>query len=143
MEQEIKSINDSKKLVLIIEDDYFIQDLYQSFLESSGLDVICSSDGKDGFEQAVAKIPNVILLDIMLPTMNGIEVIKLLKITPQTKQIPVILITNLGHQDIINTALKLGAQGYLLKVRCSPEQLVSTVMLFINNPDYKMNLTIS
>ena len=142
-DQDTKSMSDGKKTVLVIEDDYFIQDLYQSFLETAGLNVICSSDGKNGYEQAVSKNPNVILLDIMLPTMNGIEVLKLLKSNLLTKKIPVILITNLGHQDIINSALDIGAQGYLLKVRCSPEQLVSTVAIFINHPEYKMDLVTS
>ncbi len=134
---------EEKKHVLIIEDDFYIQDLYKDFLELAGYSIQVCNNGEEGYKLAVATQPSVILLDIMLPKINGIEVIRLLKNNNDTKNIPIVLITNLGHQDIINAAITMGAQGYLLKVRCSPEQLVSTVAHFIDDPNYIMISSLS
>lgn len=126
------------KKILLIEDEFFILDLYQRILESHGFEVLTAVDGEQGLEQANLG-PDLILLDIMLPKFNGLQVLTKLKSQTQTQNIPVILITNLGQESIIKEAYNCGAQGYLLKVNLNPKDLVEHVNNFLNNPNLKMD----
>lgn len=128
-----------KPKILLIEDEYFISDLYKHILEDGGFEVSSAIDGPTGLELA-KQMPNLILLDIMLPKMNGVEVLTKLKNDPQTLGIPVVLVTNLGQAGIIKESFNVGAQGYLLKMSLTPEQLVNTAKMFISNPQMKMDL---
>jgi DNA-binding response OmpR family regulator len=130
----------SQNKILIIEDDFYIQDIYKNYLEEAGFDVTVSVDGQQGLKQATAIKPAVILLDIMLPVMNGVTVLKMLKEDSVTSKIPVVLITNLGQRDVIVDAFNHGAQGFLLKVRCDQDTLLNTVREYIKNPKFKMDL---
>lgn len=124
--------------ILIIEDEYFISDLYKKILEEAGFEVITAVDGDQGLQKARLN-PDLILLDIMLPGLNGLELLQKLKSEETIKNIPVILITNLGQANIIKEAFDLGAQGYLLKVRLKPQDLVEQVKAFLANPNFKMD----
>lgn len=125
--------------VLLIEDDVFISDLYKRILLQSGINVLTALNGADGINLAQQK-PDLILLDIMMPKMHGIDVLKSLKADPVTKDIPIILLTNLGNERIIKQAFDMGVQGYFLKLKISPYDLVEQVKEFINNPDKKMDI---
>lgn len=127
------------KKVLLIEDEYFIVELYQRILQNAGIGVIQATDGEEGVKLAQNR-PDLILLDIMLPKLNGIGVLKKLKASAQTSDIPVVLLTNLGQAAIIKTAFKIGAQGYLLKVSLTPEELVSKVKEFLGDPLLQMDI---
>jgi DNA-binding response OmpR family regulator len=130
-------MDDSRKKILLIEDELSINDLYKRVLEHAGFEVIVAFDGIQGLALAQNK-PDVILLDIMLPKMNGIEVLKQIKLLEGTKRIPVVLISNLGQTEVIEKAYQLGAQGYILKMRINPGQLVEFVNLFLKDPNYIM-----
>lgn len=130
---------DQFKKVLLIEDELFIRDLYQHILEGAGIRVEVADDGKQGIAKAKEGSINLILLDIMLPQLNGIQVLKKLKEDPKTSKIPVVLLTNLGQASVIKTAYDLGAQGYLLKVRMRPQDLIQCVRDYFYNPNLKMN----
>jgi CheY-like chemotaxis protein len=123
--------------ILLIEDEFAINDLYRQVLENAGFEVTAVFDGIQGLAAAQNK-PDLILLDIMLPKMNGIEVLQRLKSLELTKNIPVILLTNLGQPNIVEEAYGLGAQGYILKVRINPGQLVEYARKFVADPNYKM-----
>jgi CheY-like chemotaxis protein len=125
--------------ILLIEDEFYIRDLYKGILESGGFELELAMDGSDGLQKAQA-LPKLILLDIMLPGINGLEVLKTLKLDPRTKDIPVVLVTNLGQEDVIKEAFDLGAQGYLLKVNLTAQELVKIVKQFLDNPTFKMNV---
>lgn len=121
------------KKVLLVEDDYFISDLYTRSLEKAGFVVDYAKDGQEGLEKSV-NLPDIILLDIMMPKMNGLQVLEHLKKNPQTCNIPVLLLTNLGQSDVIKKAYNLGAQGYLMKVKLDIKNLINYVNEFIYNP---------
>ena len=103
------------KKVLIVEDDSILQKAMQEFLIADGFEVSVASDGEEGLRFARAKNPDLILLDIILPKINGFEVLKELKGDLQTQKVPIILLTNLGGMDDVEKALELGASTYLVK----------------------------
>lgn len=127
------------KTILIVEDEPFISDLYKRILSQAGFNILTALDGEEAIILA-RKVPSVILLDVMLPKKHGIDILRDLKTDPQTQKVPVILLTNLGQEDIIKTAFSLGAQGYILKMKISPYELVEKVKEFIDNPKTVMNL---
>lgn len=129
----------AKKHVLLIEDEFFIADLYKNILTNAGFEVALAQDGDAGLKLAQG-MPKLILLDIMLPKVNGVKILSLLKSDEKTRHIPVILLTNLGQADVIQEAFKIGAQGYLLKMHLNPADLVKYVNDFIANPNLKMDV---
>lgn len=123
--------------VLIIEDEMFVRELYQRVLSQNGIEVLVAADGEKGLVMAKEQ-PNLILLDIMMPGINGIQVLERLKADQNLKDIPVVLLTNLGQQTIIRKALDMGASGYLMKVRLTPYQVLAHVKEFLQNPSLKI-----
>ena len=132
-------INIKPKTILLIEDEFYIADLYKNILQKAGFDVELAQDGDSGLKMAQSK-PDLILLDIMLPKINGLMILSSLKLNPETKSIPIILLTNLGQADIIKQAFTMGASGYLLKMSLKPNDLVKYVNEFIANPDTQMDI---
>ena len=120
------------KKVLIIEDDIPIQELYCRVFTKHNWRVICAVTGAEAFKKAKNIKFNMILLDIMLPDKNGVDVLKDIraKKSPWVKT-PVFMLTNLGQPSIIKESLKRGAQGYLLKARLLPKQIVEKVEDFL------------
>ncbi len=120
------------KSILIIEDDLFIKELYQRQLSKAGFEVDTAEDGTRGLVKASEKSWSLILLDIMLPEINGLDVLRTLKSKPETKNIPVILLTNLGQDSLIKEAFDIGAEAYLIKSAYTPKQVVEEVKEFFN-----------
>ena len=118
--------------ILIIEDDYFIRELYERQLKKKGYEVVAAADGAEGLVKAAEVKPRLILLDIMLPKLNGLDLLGTLKAKPETSEIPVVLLTNLGQESVIKEGFKLGAKGYLIKSAYTPEQIISEVESFLN-----------
>lgn len=125
--------------ILIIEDDYFIRELYERQLKKRGYDVVAAADGAEGLVKAAEVTPNLILLDIMLPKLNGLDLLGTLKAKPETKDIPVVLLTNLGQESVIKEGFKLGAKGYLIKSAYTPEQIISEVESFLHEGETPQN----
>lgn len=113
--------------VLIIEDDYFIRDLYQRQLQKEGYTVDTAPDGAEGLVQASNLKPDLILLDIMLPKLNGLDLLRTLRSKDETKNIPVLLLTNLGQESVMKEGFQLGAEGYLIKTSYTPSQVVDEI----------------
>lgn len=126
------------KKILLIEDDYFINQLYMRVLKQAGYDMVLAADGLEGIRLADGSF-NLILLDVMLPKMDGINVLKKLKENPLTKKVPVILLTNLGQGTIINTAFEIGVSGYLLKMSLTPYEMAEKIKPFLDNPSFQMD----
>ncbi len=120
------------KKILLIEDDKFIFDLYKRVLTQAGYEVMVAQDGEEGIKMAQNQKFDLILLDIMLPKKNGVEVLRDLKGNDLTKNIPVMVLSNLGQEDIIKDCLSLGAVGYLLKVEHLPQEVVGRINEFFN-----------
>jgi CheY-like chemotaxis protein len=113
--------------VLIIEDDPLIQRLYQKVFSFEKYEVETATDGQEGWEKAQSSNPSVILLDIMMPKLNGLEVLEKLKANSKTKRIPVIVLTNLSGQVDAETALKRGAAKYIIKSEHEPKEIANMV----------------
>ncbi|MCA9392464.1 response regulator [candidate division WWE3 bacterium] len=112
------------KTVLLIEDEIYLNDLYKMTLEADGYTVLAAYDGEQGVEQA-NNHPDIIYLDIMLPKINGIDVLKKLKENDATKDIPVVILSNLGQESIVQQALTLGAKEYVIKLQIEPADLAT------------------
>lgn len=117
----------AKQKILIVEDDTALLNLYNRKFSVSGFEVFTAEDGEEGLKQAEKCLPNVILLDIMLPVMNGFEVLKNLKKNNSTKNIPVVILSNYGEMPHITEGLMDGAIEYLIKVEHTPEEVLEVV----------------
>ena len=113
--------------VLLVEDDAFLTNIYQTKFEMEGFKVSVADNGESGLADAKKKKPDVILLDILLPKMDGFMVLEKLKADETLKGIPVILLTNLGQKDDVEKGLQLGAVDYLIKAHFKPSETVEKV----------------
>src|SRR3989338_1842431 len=121
-----------KKKILLIEDDQDLAELYDEVL-SAKFDVEIAYDGQEGLQQA-RKRPDLILLDILLPSMNGFELLKQLKKDKATADIPVIVLTNLGSKHVDDDkklALLLGAEDYLVKTYHQPQEILEKISVYL------------
>jgi len=121
----------SKVKILLIEDDSFLASMYVTKLNLEGFEVNVAGDGEKGLEMVQNELPTLILLDIILPKMSGFDVLKDLKMDKRTKDIPVILLTNLGQREDVQKGLKLGAKDYLIKAHFMPSEVVEKIKKFI------------
>lgn len=123
--------------VLVVEDDAFLAGMYVTKLNLEGFDVEVADDGEQGFKLALEVKPRIILLDIILPKMSGFDVLKDLKKDPKTKDIPVILLTNLGQREDVKKGLELGAVDYLIKAHFMPSEVVEKIKKLLGNGSQK------
>lgn len=123
---------DDKKRILIIEDEDDIRILYSEVLREAGFEVIEASNGATGLERALENGWDLLLLDIMLPGMDGVTVLKKIKEKEELKAKPTVLLTNLGSENIIKECFSLGADGYLIKAEITPDRVVSEVTSFFD-----------
>lgn len=113
--------------ILLVEDELFIADLYAYQLRKSGFQVNIAGDGLNGLKALNQEVFDLLLLDIMLPGMNGIEMLKTFRNQHPDSKMAVLLLTNYGPDDVINEVLPLHVQGYLLKASYTPERIVEEV----------------
>lgn len=116
-----------EKKVFIVEDDSFIAGLLGQGMEKYGWKVTMDNTGKTAFDQIKTVKPDVAILDIMLPGMDGLEILALLKQDPATKDIPVIMLSNLSEPTQIKKATSLGAAKFLIKATLSIDAIVAEV----------------
>lgn len=124
--------------ILIIEDDPDQVLMYTVNFKGSGFDVLSAMTGDDGIKQAVEHQPTVILLDIHMEDRSGLDVLRELKSTDSTKQIPVIVFTNFGKTNFEESAMKLGAEKFIVKMKRPPRLIVKDVQELLGNPDLKV-----
>lgn len=115
------------KKILIVEDDSFISDMYKAKLEYLGYDIKIAENGKVGLELATSFNPDLILLDIVMPEKDGFELLSDLKKDEKLKDLPVILLTNLGRREDIEKGFKMGANDYIIKAHFTPQEVVEKV----------------
>jgi len=113
--------------ILFVEDESAAQKSLGRTLESKGYKVISALDGESGLMLAKEAKPALILLDLILPKMDGFEVLERLKQAPETKDIPVIILTNLERMEDVEKALGLGAKIYLTKANYTLEEIVEKI----------------
>lgn len=119
--------------ILLVEDTEFISFLYKRQLEKAGLKTDICATGKETFTALDKHTYHLILLDMLLPDMNGMDILKRLKSNEKTKNIPVLLLSNLGQDNIIEQSQTLGAVGYLVKNDYSPDEIVQKVKDILAN----------
>lgn len=119
--------NRTKPIILLVEDDTFLAGMYVTKLTMEHYQVELATDGEAGLKKAEAVVPDLILLDILLPKMNGFDVLRRLKAQPELRHIPVILLTNLGQRGDVNEGLDLGAVDYLIKAHFMPSEVVGKI----------------
>lgn len=113
--------------ILIVEDDPLMSRMYQKIFKFEGYDVDFAADGEEGLDKIRSTKPTLILLDIMMPKINGLEVLTKIKQDPETKAIPVIMLTNLAGTQDAEAALTKGAVKYIIKSENEPKQVVNMV----------------
>lgn len=118
---------DDTKRVLYVEDEKFFGDTLNKLLTHSGYTVMVAEDGEKGLELAKSFAPHLILLDIILPKVDGKEVLKTLKADPTTKQIPVIVLSNLNSEDDVKKMTELGALHFYVKAMTLPTSILAAV----------------
>ena len=123
------SLKDKKEgaHVLIVEDDVFLAEIYQKKFEMEGFKVSTANNGEKGLSDIQKKKPDIVLLDILLPKLDGFAVLEELKKDPAVKDVPVILLTNLGQKDDVQRGLDEGASDYLIKTHFKPSEVVDKV----------------
>ena len=119
---------EKKDRILLIEDDSFLVEMYTTKFELEGFEVISAEDGKKGLDLALQEKPEIILLDILMPKMDGFAVLEALKKDKTTLNIPVVLLTNLGQKDDVKKGFEKGAVGYLIKAHFMPSEVVDKIM---------------
>lgn len=116
-----------KSVVILIDDDKWITDLYGEKLQEEGFDIFCANNGKDGVKLIDLYKPDLILLDVVMPGGDGFYVLKQIKNKEETKNIPVIVLTNLSNTSDRKMAESLGAEFYLIKVDHTPKQVAEKI----------------
>jgi len=115
------------KKILFIEDESSLQKTFGDILEKNNCKIVSALDGEIGLRLSKSEKPDLILLDIILPKVNGLEVLKALKEDGETKDIPVIVLTNLDNIENINKVIELGATSYLVKTEYTIEEVMGKI----------------
>jgi DNA-binding response OmpR family regulator len=110
--------------ILIIEDDEFLLRMYSSKLEMEGYEIITATDGERGLKSVIKEKPDLILLDLLLPKKDGFQVLKEVRENQATKEIPVIVLTNLSQKKDIDRCYSLGISDYLIKAHFIPSEVI-------------------
>ncbi len=113
--------------ILIVEDDPIISEMYHSAFAFDNLEVKTAADGEVGFAAVKSWKPTVVLLDIMMPKMNGLQVLEAMKSNDDLKNIPVIILTNLSDKKDAEAALSRGAVKYIVKAEHTPKEVTDLV----------------
>ncbi len=116
----------AKKRIILVDDDPSIVELFHDILEGHGYQVTTFQRGWEALQAVSREHPDLIILDIMMPRVNGYEVCQILKENPKTKSIPVIFLTALSHQEALRLAAEGGADDFLVKP-CTPDRLIRHV----------------
>ena len=115
------------KKILIVEDDKFLRELIAQKLIKEGYEITETVNGEEGIKAIEKEKPDLVLLDLILPGINGFEVLSRMKADPILAEIPVIILSNLGQKDDIERGLKMGAVDYLIKAHFTPGEIIDKI----------------
>ncbi len=118
--------------IMVIEDDKFLLKAYEIKFKQSNISAILAKDGATGLSLAEKESPSLIILDLMLPKMNGFEVLEKLKRSETLKNIPVIAVSNLGQKKDMDRAMELGAKEYLIKTNFSLDEIIEKIKKYLD-----------
>ena len=124
-------MENAAKTILLVEDDETLRDMYTLKIEAEGYKLLTAADGEVGLALALANHPDVILLDIMMPKMDGFAVLTELKKDEAFKQTPILMLSNLGQQADVDKGKQLGANDYVVKASMTPTQVVAKIKSYL------------
>jgi len=119
-----------KKVVLIVDDDIIILNLYERMFKNKGMDVHVAKDGEEGLEMIRKEHPDFVVLDIRMPKLDGIEVLKKVREDEEFKDTPILMLTNFDLREYREEVEKLGAVDFLIKTGIKPSEIVKRVVDF-------------
>ena len=122
-----KTMPETSRRILLAEDDRLLRKAAEATLKRKGFTVFTAEDGEEAFRVAKAELPDLVLLDLIMPKRQGFDVLRDLKGCPETARIPVIVLSNLGQERDIQQAMEYGAVAYYVKANLSLEGLVKRV----------------
>lgn len=117
--------------ILLVEDDPFLIDIYTTKLKEAGFEVVVADDGKKAVAMAQKEKPDLIVLDIVLPHVDGWEVLRQIKADAQLADTKVLILSNLGQKEEMGKGFRLGAAGYLIKAHYTPSQVADEIKKMI------------
>jgi len=130
MEKERQTSNEAKN-ILLVEDDALLVDIYSTKLQLSGFKVRVVDNGDKVFAAVREKKPDLVLLDIVLPHMDGWDILQRLNTMDEMKDVPIVILSNLGQKEEVEKGLRLGAAKYLIKAYYTPSEIVKEVIKFV------------
>jgi len=119
------------KKILIIEDDEFFRELIAKKLHNSGFEFSMSINGRDGIEKVKEEKPGLVFLDVLLPDVDGFEVLSKIREDKEISSTPVIILSNLGQKEDLDRGLKLGATDYLIKAQIDIDEIIEKIKKYI------------
>ncbi|TSC72841.1 MAG: two-component system, OmpR family, response regulator RpaB [Parcubacteria group bacterium Gr01-1014_38] len=117
----------SKGNILLVEDDAFVASMYQTKLSMLGYTIRVASDGEEGWRMLTSEPPDLLLLDVVLPKRDGFEILAAVRKDPKLKDLPILLLTNLGQKPDVQRGLELGANDYIIKAHFTPSEVVEKI----------------
>jgi DNA-binding response OmpR family regulator len=120
--------------VLIIEDDPLIVKIYSTRLKADGYDVVSAENGEEGIVAALRDKPDLIILDVMMPKVDGFGVLEKLRADPSFSNIPILMYSNLNNEDEMTRARSMGVTEFLVKANLSPTQMVTKIKQYLEKP---------
>ena len=124
--------NNNIKLILVVEDDKFMRSLLMNKIQKEGFQAEGVSSGEEALEFVKTKTPNLMLLDLILPHMDGFEVAQQLKKDPRLSDIPILILSNLGEKKDIDKAQEIGVAGFLIKANFTPSEIIKKIHDLLN-----------
>ena len=121
--------------VLFVEDDPAVAQMYRLKLELDGYQVEVAADGEMALQMARTSLPDIIFLDIRLPKLGGLEVLEALRADPQTKSVPVVILSSHSEQELVEPGAKLGALDHLIKSKTTPATLEAGMETWLTEPE--------
>lgn len=121
-----------RKKVLIVDDDPVVRKVYGDVLQRNGFDVVTAGDGVSGIQELRIYRPDLLVLDLMMPKLDGVEVLKFIQATSEFKNLPVFLLSNRYAGDLTDHASRFSVCAALLKMQCTPAQLVAKLKEFFD-----------
>jgi len=120
------------KSILIVEDDKFLRELMVQKLQKEGYNIVEAVDGEEGIKKVKEEKPGLVLLDLILPGIDGFEVLSRIKADSEVSQIPVIILSNLGQREDVERGMALGAADYLIKAHFTPGEIIEKIKKIIS-----------
>lgn len=125
-------MDNQQKKILIVEDDQFLREFYQELLTAEGYSVDIAAEGETALNKIQHNDYHLVLLDLMLPKKDGVQILRDLKVSPaKSANVLIVVLTNLGQDAIIKECFNLGANGYLIKSALNPDQVLAEVRNYL------------